>query len=313
MPFTQVDLAITEVLETDFITDFRIITNANFNILKSAFEDLINGLEIDSSGITLGTSTPINSITTDVLVMQSTGFQFNKTGPVAPIASLTKNGSDQSVLNIDILQVDAISTFGGLVTANSLAITNASTFSGQVNLDGVTKVNSAFISSSELVLVTASEDSNNALATINLTSTSRQDIYVTLKLDSSLIVGTTIQAAWSGAYMKILLDFDATNPPAVGQTFNIHIVDIVNSADTSVLATLNAEPKTLWILPGVNNAVAADIYLNGGNTPTSVKIEAAPGTNTLVKYGHCASLVYHIDATTQDRLVVNSLHNFSIA
>ena len=313
MPFTQVDLAITEVLETDFITDFRIITNANFNILKSAFEDLINGLEIDSSGITIGTSTPINSITTDVLVMQSTGFQFNKTGPVAQIASLTKNGSDQSVLNIDILQVDTISTFGGLVTAESLAITNASTFSGQVNLNGVTKVNSAFISSYESVPVTASEDSNNALATINLTSTSRQDIYVTLKLDSSLIVGTTIQAAWSGAYMKILLDFDATNPPAVGQTFNIHIVDIVNSADTSVLATLNAEPKTLWILPGVNNAVAADIYLNGGTTPTSVKIEAEPGTNTLVKYGHCASLVYHIDATTQDRLVVNSLHNFSIA
>lgn len=312
MPFTPVDLAITEVLETDFITDFRIISNANFSILKAAFEDLVNNLEIDANGITIGTSTPINSITTDVLVMQSTGFQFNKTGPILTIASLTKNGSDQSVFNVDILTVDATSNFGELLTADSLSITNAATFNDTATFNGVLEAKSGVISSHENVPLTASLVGSNGEATLTLTSTSREDIYVTLSLDTTLISGTTIAGGWSGQYLKLLVDFDATNPPAEGQSFNIHIVDFLNSAPTSVISALDGEPKTLQITANTNQSTATPIFINGG-TAGSITIETDPGVINLAKYGHCASLIYHIDATTQDRLIVKSLHNLILA
>jgi len=312
MPFTPVDLAITEVLETDFITDFRIISNANFSILKAAFEDLVNNLEIDANGITIGTSTPINSITTDVLVMQSTGFQFNKTGPVSTIASLTKNGSNKSVLMVDILSINETSSFGGLLTADSLSITNASTFNDTATFNGVLEAKSGVISSHENVPLTASLVGANGEATLTLTSTSREDMYVTLTLDATLITGTTPTAGWSGQYLKLLVDFDATNPPVEGQSFNIHIVDLLNVAPTSVISALNVNSKTLQITANINQSTATGIFINGG-IAGSITIENDPGTVDLAKYGHCASLIYHIDATTQDRLIVKSLHNLILA
>lgn len=309
MPFTPIDLSITEVLETDFITDFRIITNANFAVLKASFEDLVNTLEISSSGVTIGTATPIASITTNVLVMQTTGFQFKKTGPVATIASLTKNGSNQSVLNVDILTVDLTSTFGGLLTANSLAITNAATFSGTSTFNGVVKINSGFRSSYESVPVTASINATLGETTVTLTKTSRKDIYLTIKLDISLISGTTIDGAWTSPYLNVYLDFDATNPPEQGQEFSFHIVDITNAADASVLTALNVASKILRIIPGVNQDTTNDIYLNGGSTANTEKLQTTIAA--LKRYGHDASLIYHIDSSNDDRLIVKSLVNLS--
>ena len=311
MPFTPIDLSITEVLETDFITDFRIITNANFAVLKASFEDLVNTLEISSSGATIGTATPVSSITTDVLVMQSTGFQFKKTGPVATIASLTKNGSNQSVLNVDILTVDLTSTFGALLTADSLAITNASTFSGTTNFNAPAKFNSAFVSSYENVTGNASINGTIGETTITLTSTSRRDIYLTAKLDISLISGTTIAGAWTSPYLDVYIDFDATNPPVQGQEFTFHIVDITNAANTSVLTSLNVANKVLRLVPNVNQNSSNDIYINGGSATNEDKIQTI--ASELAQYGHCASLIYHIDSSTNDRLIVKSLFALEVA
>jgi hypothetical protein len=47
MPFTETTLATSSLLETTFISDMRLIVNANTTIVKSKVEDIINDLQID--------------------------------------------------------------------------------------------------------------------------------------------------------------------------------------------------------------------------------------------------------------------------
>ena len=180
MAFTPIDIPIQEILETDFVVDMRIIDNSNFLLLKDKVEDLINNLEIDTNTLAIGTDTPISYIRTDSVIMEDTGFVMQTGVPTQIIASLTKNGSDLSVLNVDILSVDTT------VQADSMSL-NALTVNDSLQVDGPATFNSSatnlfsVMESKEDIVAVLSNVSNEAVANITLTSTTKQNIYLTQK------------------------------------------------------------------------------------------------------------------------------------
>ena len=76
MAFTPVDIPTQEVLETDFVVDLRVISNANTILLKDTLESLINNLEIDVNTLSIGTDTPISFLRSDSVIMEDTGFVY---------------------------------------------------------------------------------------------------------------------------------------------------------------------------------------------------------------------------------------------
>lgn len=303
MAFTPIDIPIQEILETDFVVDMRIIDNSNFLLLKDKLEDLVNNLEIDTNTLSIGTDTPISYLRTDSLILEDTGFIMQTGMPVQTIAALTKNGSDQSVLNVDILSVDST------IQSDSLSV-NALTINDSLQVDGPATFNASttnlesVIESKEAFTSVLTNTLNVATTTVTLTSTSRQNIFLTLDADvtvysSGLVAGLTD--------INVIIDFDATNPPAQNTEFTIYIVDI-QSGGTSILIDVNAYPLGLTISAGTNQNTAGNIKLHNGST-SSLTIASAG----VLEYNSLVSLLYIIDSSSDDRLMVKSEVNMILA
>lgn len=313
MPFTPIALPIQQLLLTNFVTDIASITNSNSLLLQSQVEDLINNFEIDTNGLTIGTDNPITSIKTQSLIMNDTGFLF-QTGTPNPstIASLTKNGSGQSVLTVDVLNVASSSGFNG-ATLNTLTLNGPADFNGETTFDGKVKIRQGFSESKENVTVTleanASVNPVSATGTLTLSDTSRQNIFVTLKASmgpaSSTPVydGTNIFSTIT--VFNLNIDFDATNPPAENTVFTIHIADTTEaSGNSSILNKVQAAQVQILIKGNLNQnaAPAASIITHDGSNNVGL-----PNSQALEKYGNNVSFVYIKDSNTADRLIVKSL------
>jgi len=307
MAFTPIDIPIQEILETDFVVDMRIIDNSNFLLLKDKLEDLINNLEIDTNTLAIGTDTPISYLRTDSLILEDTGFIMQTGTPVQTIAALTKNGSDQSVLNIDILSVDST------IQSDSLSV-NALTINDTLQVDGPTTFNAnttnlaSVIESKEDVVSVLTNTLNVATATITLTSASRQNIFLTLDADSTVYNGGALEAGLTD--INVIIDFDAINPPAQNTGFTIYIVNIKEQgqlANTSILTDVNAFPLGLTISAGTNQNTTLPIILHSG----SVSLTIASGG--VLEFNSVVSLLYVIDFNLADRLMIKSDVNMIIA
>ena len=307
MAFTPIDIPIQEILETDFVVDMRIIDNSNFLLLKDKLEDLINNLEIDTNTLAIGTDTPISYLRTDSLILEDTGFIMQTGMPVQTIAALTKNGSDQSVLNVDILSVDST------IQSDSLSV-NALTINDTLQVDGPTTFNAnttnlaSVIESKEDVLSVLTNTLNVATTTVTLTSTSRQNIFLTLDADSTVYNGSALVTSLTD--INVIIDFDAINPPAQNTEFTIYIVNIKEQgqlANTSILTDVNAFPLGLTISAGTNQNTTLPIILHSG----SVSLTIAPGG--VLEFNSLVSLLYVIDFNLADRLMIKSDINMIIA
>lgn len=307
MAFTPVDIPTQEILETDFVVDLRVISNANTLLLKDAVEDLINNLEIDVNTLSIGTDTPISFIRTDNVIMEDTGFVFQTGSPTQVISSLTKNGSDQSVLNVDILTVD--STFqADALSANSITVANSLTSNGTTTLNAPLDVQSSVSESRESITAVLSDNANTAEATITLTSTSKQNIYLTLDADSSVYTGGSLVGTITD--IKVIIDFDAANPPSQNTKFTICLVNIKEQGQlptTSIISDINTATLPFTIEAGTNQSTAASIILHSGTTALSI------ATGAIAEYNSLVSLLYILDINTDDRLMINSAVNMVIS
>lgn len=307
MAFTPVDIPTQEILETDFVVDLRVISNANTLLLKDAVEDLINNLEIDVNTLSIGTDTPISFIRTDSVIMEDTGFVFQTGSPIQVISSLTKNGSDQSVLNVDILTVD--DTFqADAFSANSVTVANSFTNNGTTTLNAPLDIQSSVSESRESITAVLSDNANTAEATITLTSTSNQNIYLTLDADSSVYTGGGLVGTITD--IKVIIDFDVTNPPSQNTKFTICLVNIKEQGQlptTSIITDINTATLPFTIEAGTNQSTAASIILHSGTTALSI------ATGTIAEYNSLVSLLYILDINTDDRLMINSAVNMVIS
>ncbi len=323
MAFTPVNLPIQEMLQSDFIVDLAQIHNSNVLLLKDKLEDVINNFEFDTNTISIGTDNPINSIRTQDIVIQDGGFIFQTGVPNQIIARLFKNGSDESVLNVDNITVDS-GIDADNITINDITINNSATFAGPVVANGSFDYEGSLIESKESVSVLVEKVANTAVGTITLSNTSRKNIYVTLTAETT--VGPTRVwdgSAFVGTLTDIILniDFDATNPPAENTSFTIHIVDVVeNSGSVSIVSNINAvgTPPPVQIATGVNQSTTGTIIMHHDLVAEGQKLAVNHQTNAmfqsqaLLRYGHNATFNYIIDNNSNDRLLITSMVGLEI-
>jgi len=316
MAFTPIDLPIQEILQTDFITDIAQIHNSNVLVLKDKIEDIINILEIDTVGITIGADNPINNLRTQNIIIQDGGFTYRSGIPSQIIAKLDKLGNGQSRFNVDNLEVDFNATLNNL-TAASATFQNSLTSNGEAVFDSSIKYNESIIESSESIPCDFKFDGiNQAAGRLTLTSTSRRNIYVTASCETAL----GAEQVWTGSSLNpsistfgIYIDFDANNPPSPNTTFTIYLVDVVeNSASSSIANQVNLSAVPFVFKSGLN--------ISTGNTPIILHNDldalglslginpssADPLTNQITNCGSNITINY-ILSNSVDKLILRSL------
>jgi hypothetical protein len=309
MAFTPVSLPIQEILLTNFVTDIATISNANDLLLQAKLEDLINNLEIDVNSLSIGTDNAINFIKTQSVILQDQGIIYQTGTPNQIIAKLEKNGLNESIFTVDLLNVNAITSLNEL-NVNDMIVTDASSFNGPSEFNSTVNFKSSVIESKESVVLDLAANGSEAKATITLTNTSRQNIFVKLKAVTSPnippvydgvgnIIGTITNIA-------LYIDFDATNPPAPNARYTIHIVDVVEDVNlTSILTAVNGASLPVYIKAGTNQNTSSPIILHDGSFSLGVNPASTVIPNTtLSAYGSNASLLYILDELTNDRLLI---------
>jgi hypothetical protein len=312
MPFTPVALPIQEILLTNFVTDIATISNANDLLLQAKLEDLLNNLEIDLNTLSIGTDNAINYIKTQSVILQDQGIIYQTGTPNQIIAKLEKNGLNESIFTVDLLNVNAIAGLNEL-NVNDMIVADASAFNGPSEFNAPVTFNSTFIESKESVVLDLEANGAEAKATLTLSTTSRQNIFVKLKAKTAPslnpvydgvgnIIGTITNVA-------LYIDFDVNNPPAQNAAYTIHIVDVVEEFTlTSILTAVNGSSLPVYIKGGVNQNVSAPITLHEGTYSVGVNPASTSISNTtLAQYGNNISLLYIIDETLNDRLLITGL------
>ena len=319
MPYSPINLAIQEILQTDFITDLAQIHNSNVLILKDKLEDLINTFEMDINTISIGVDNPINNVNTQNVVMQDGGFVFQTGIPNQIIAKLEKNGNDESVLNVDNLNIDLITSMNDL-SVNTATVNTSLTSAGPATFTNTLKYDSSIVESKETVSVPVAYDivTNEAKGTITLTNTSKRNIYVNLNCATAIgptqvyDTGTTTLNAGITEF-ALYIDFDANNPPAQNTTFTIYLVDVLeDSAASSIASTINLAGLQLKFKSGVNQAASAPIIMHNDFVANSLFLGIrSTNANVLAQAISAnaanATFNYIVDQNTNDRLLITSI------
>ena len=319
MPFTPISLPIQQILMTNFVTDIATITNANTLLLQAKLEDLINDLEIDITNTSIGTDNAISYLRAQSVILQDSGLIYQAGLPTPTvIATLNKNVSNESILTVDRI-ISNISASFNAITTNNITIVNSATLTGTTVFNAPVTINSSVIESRENVqadLLWNGVGGTPAEATITLSNTSRQNIFLTLKASTTPdptpvyngagIVNATIPE------FNIIINFDLTNPPAQNTKFTIYIIDIINSTTFTSIASPLAPYVQTWASPikfiaGTNLFTTNSIVLHDNVSNVGV-----PDTTTYTQYGASVTFNYIIDSTSDDRLLATSLVGTSI-
>jgi hypothetical protein len=316
MPFTPISLPIQQILMTNFVTDIATITNANTLLLQAKLEDLINDLEIDIANTSIGTDTAINYLRAQTVILQDTGLIY-QTGSPSPtiIATLAKNISSESVLTVDHIVTNMTAGFD-TITTNDITIVNSATFTGTADFNAPVTINSSVVESKESVtanLTWAGVVGTPAEATITLSNTSRQNIFLTLKASTAptptpVYDGTTAIDPDISEF-NIIIDFDLTNPPAQNTKFTIYIVDVINSPalTTIVVPYVQTAAIPIKFIAGTNLNTTNAILLHDDASSVGVASSAS-----YLPYGASVTFNYIIDTLNDDRLLATSLVGTSI-
>ena len=107
--FTETTLNTSSLLETTFISDMRLIVNANTTIVKSKVEDIINGLEIDLDLKHIGAVSPIEKLyTNDVVIANQLIFKSGTSSTSGDIAKLIQTTGTAGLSGTSLFTVDNI-------------------------------------------------------------------------------------------------------------------------------------------------------------------------------------------------------------
>jgi len=315
MPFTQLNLQTQSLLESTFISDMRIIINANTTILKNSVQDVFNSLEIDSVNKIIGVDNPLSSIYTSNLRL---GNQMLFTDGTTTIGSLTKSAG-KSILTLDRIVINAGGSINALGTATAIAATRIGV--GVANLAAITTDGLTIASSSALNVEGSMTLSNSAAessetVTLTLAAVSGQptmyqcDVTLnkTSKKNIELVLNYPITAAAANALSSPIIVVNvythATTGPVKGQNFNFMIKSVKGSDGVEVSSTWQTN-ATVRIVGG-HDATKDRIKINQQSAAaTSVTALAGPYlrfNGPAAFYGGSGSLTV-VDTTVPMRLV----------
>lgn len=281
MAFTNVSLNTQTLLESTFISDMRLIINANNAVLKGKIEDLFNTFEIDPVNKYIGVDNYINQVKTNNVILGN-GLTFMDSTNV--IGSLTKS-SGKSILSIDKLIIQAGGSIDMTGAANSMAITRLGigiplasiTEDGFFVGNSSTSVKSEFYGETKFpaqAITQSTEGTVNTEVTTTAVTVGGIDYYygfVKLSKASKQFIYLSIKCADSSpSASKPIIIFvyeDATSVPNPGQSYTLIVKEYTNTAGTAAI------PVNQWgdikILPGyINPTYGVPAILNGGAVPT---------------------------------------------
>lgn len=280
MAFTPTTLAITPLLETTFISDMRLIVNANTTLLKTKVEDIINTLEIDLVNKYIGVDTPVNKIfSADEVISNSIIFKAGAAVGASTIASLTQSAgvSTFTVDNLVLVKGISASAVGSKIASPTVVIgtdssnlpitypiTGGNADKGLYVGDSTTPIktrlygeveipkqaitqsftNSGGAFSPRLIQLTSNGTQTYSYAKLLLSKTDPQFIYIDLKFDGTY--------SNYGNPIYLLLHESYSNKPATGQTFTIIINKIYKSDGSEVASTQLPQISNSELSPGIN-------------------------------------------------------------
>ena len=265
MAFTPTSLSTTPLLETTFISDMRLIVNANVTLLRTQIEDVINELEIDLVNKYIGVDTPIEKIySQNAVISNQILFKAGTSGSAATIASLTQSAGVSTFLadNISftktiqstatgskvatptvVIGTTAGGTALGFPTSGGSGIADKGLYVGDP--DSSTAIPSRFYGEANFAKQ-AIQQSSIFSRTIQLTANSTTYTYANLTLAKTdpqfIYIDLVMPAGYTQTNSKpiwLLLHEDYTTAaarPEVGQTFTIIINKIYESNGTTAVA-----------------------------------------------------------------------------
>jgi hypothetical protein len=298
------------MLQTDFITDLSVIHNSNVLLLKDQFELLINNLEIDVNGFTIGTDNAIQSIRTKNLLLKDTGMLFQKGTANTTIAGLTQDTSFNSLFNIDHIKMNRIATSSIEVNTINVETINTTSISttGSTTITGPIVQEGPIVESTETILVPFTYDTvSSATGELVLSSTSRNNIYVKIDCATSGIDkvynGSAIETTI--ADFKLIIKFDTTSPPLENSTFTIIFADVIASGSSIIAKTIS--PTFLPLIIETESSIS----LPSGILPTLKLGTNSASSDKLAQsnfiYNSGATFNYMIDSSSNKRLVIKSM------
>jgi hypothetical protein len=320
MAFSPIALPIQEILLSNFVTDISTISNSNDLILQSTLEDLINNLEIDTAGLTIGSNNAITSVKTKTLILQDTGFIYQTGSPNSIIAKLEKDTNSKSILTVDTLISNDIINASG-INVSDLSILNSTAVTSTVT--GKSQYNGPLVESKSSVTVDFTKSTTTAIGTLTLDSSSPKNIFVKVRVTSApglnpIYSGTSLNSI---TLFNLTIEFDAANPPAENSAFTIYIVDIVeNQLSTSIMPAVISALCPIVIRTGQNNNTSSPIYLHSGAAglgATTYDVGINPNSvntasnilksNIPIIYGSNLSLLYIKDESNKDRMLITGM------
>ena len=308
--FTTTSLAITPLLETTFISDMRIIVNANSTVLKSKIEDIINTLQIDLVNKYIGSNLPIGKLyTQDLIISNQLLYKAGTSGAAATIASLTQSSGVSTFTTNNLVFTNSLTatantskaalrtvvvggTSGALLYPTSGGVGAPGLYVG----DATRSVNSEFYGDVKFgrSSVTHSADTNVGTSSRVIGGAVRFGTgYSVLKLVVSktdpqfMVVDIQLsddtQDSSKPIWLQLHEDYTTnTSRPNVGQSFTIMINNILNSAGSpiptsnwpSVVATTSTDPginiMSGWSASGTSGTGSYKIAYINDSTWTSI-------------------------------------------
>lgn len=302
MAFTQTSLSTTPLLETTFISDMRLIVNANITLLKTQLEDVINGLELDLTNKYIGVDNPVNTVfAQNNIVTNQLLFKDGNTSGATTIASLTQSAGTSTFLSDNMTFTKNLSslaagskmstptvvigsTAGNLpisyMTTSGTSGTSGTPAKGLYVGDASNPMPSKFYGEVEFVKQAVSYSSTYSTSgvytrTITLTDggTYNYANLVLSRLDPQIIyVDLEINGAGSADPVWLMLHDDYTTAetrPKVGQSFTLVLNNVVDGGS----------PVSSASLPTVSNS--------GSNPGIQImsgwQSDASPGAGLLVR------------------------------
>jgi len=285
MAFTNLNLNTTPLLETTFISDMRLIVNANVAVVKGKVEDLINTFEFDLTNKYIGVDNYFNQVKTNNVILGNSISFMDSTNV---IGSLTKS-SGKSIFSVDKLIIQAGGSIDMTGTGNAMAVKKLGVGMSLVNLQNVALfaddgfyVGSPSTSTpaktqlygETLLLGQAVTQSTDTEAVPNLITLSAESTYyhktLVLSKSSNQFIYLTLQAgdaSPSGKPVYLFLMEDAANRPNPGQSFTVIIKDYKDSGGVSSVPL--ADWGDIRIAPGYIDGTNTQVLINGGTHSTA--------------------------------------------
>ena len=287
MAFTNVTLNTQPLLESTFISDMRLILNANVSVIKGKVEDLINTFEIDLTNKYIGVDNYFNQVKTNNVILGNSISFMDSTNT---IGSLTKSAG-KSILSIDRLVIQAGGTIDMSGTGNAMAIkrlgvgiplasvTADGFYVGSQTVSVPSQFNGEAAFPKQAITQSTEGSTNTAITTTALNTGGVDYYYGVLKLtkSSKQFIYLTVRAAdtnpTSSKPVIIFVYEDPADRPDPGQTFTIIVRDYQTSASADVAVT---SWGPIRIVPGFTNAATGTpVLLDGSSLGVSANPTAA--------------------------------------